>query len=305
MRDLDSFFFWTGRKWPYSPPGYVFLCEAVLITGKHIYGDEWRGDEPCPPAPVGLGNRPITDMLTLAPGSDAKRDHRKAVQLLESAGHVVEYRDRKFGGTKVMTGDCWNRAIQMAAAHDAECAKRAGRFSNAANVILDGLRSGAIGYALRHVQGGAMGDPMPPHLWHAEKLSQRFRRGQMSSSDPFGPAISGDGFHYIFLERGSFDAFLNGRESAPRSAPQNYATKDLHAAADEIVKACTVGKSASRGRVTQPEFDEEMLRRFPGLTRDYSLRPLWKEHKPKGADRGAPKRKHAAKPANGPGKTRG
>lgn len=205
MRDK----FWLEPdRWPRDTAEYMFLARALHVVGRHVFAEEWTGDEPTTPDPFGLPFVSLKDGAKIFPRSIVTAStHRQLLELLSDA--------RPDFARKVMRipphsyqfdEEEWDAAAALAHEADAERHPAKSRFARVIAEIRDRLADGRFVSALRDREGGQIGPPLPSHLWNTEGVSPRFFWCQMNPADPFSSCVGGDQFDYIFLSRVSLAA---------------------------------------------------------------------------------------------------
>lgn len=89
------------------------------------------------------------------------------------------------------------------------------------NEIAMRCESRQINSAFRYVEGGEMLD-INPICWNTDNLDPRFALCQLDPRNPFGSAISGDHFGWIFLEREDLERFLLSQPFAEKPSGLDF-----------------------------------------------------------------------------------
>jgi hypothetical protein len=213
MNDDRTRFWVDTGKWPRDAPAYVFLARAVHQVGRAMFQDEWNGREPVTPEPYSLmfGTLPNGTLVPL-PISMAKPFHKEQVHYLlrkhrpDFGRGLIEHGPM---GRKPLefTQEEWTAGLQIASQIDAERLTLRARYFKVIAVLGTGLAEGHLISALRPIAGGNMSAPLDPNAWNTERAGARYFWCQMDPGDPFGAAVGGDRYQYIFLARTSLDRF--------------------------------------------------------------------------------------------------
>lgn len=176
MRAQIDISFWSDEsRWPYDPPGYVFLLRAVNEMGRAMYPNIWTNLEP--------------GFLPLSNFPDWAREPDKALLI-----HHSEMQRRAQHSAIGQTGRLLVELIcaaQMEASlerFDKEAARAeavAKRLQAVASQIVGWLTAGKLIAALRFQRGGGIGEPLMAAIWQTENWGPRFFRGQMNPNEPF------------------------------------------------------------------------------------------------------------------------
>ncbi|WP_202332663.1 hypothetical protein [Mesorhizobium sp. L-8-3] len=285
--------FWAEQaKWPVDTTHCVFLARSVHIVGAALFPDEWTGNEPLTPDPYDLHWTFAGVQLPLPLGS-ARPWQRQIVH-----GLIIQYRHDlgrpptqwgQYGPPELaFTSEEWDAGLEIANRLDAEHAEARMRFMNTKAEVTNGLRTGQLQSVLRPKAGGSFGRPLSPDLWNTERVEERFFWCQMNPSSPFGNAVGGDSFQYIFVGREGLEQYVRERHPKPdRSPKQTYPLKDLILWATNLFDAV---ESGERGRPTQDQFEKEIREQFPGVSIPYVRDNVWLQRPhtwPRKAARGA------------------
>jgi hypothetical protein len=236
--------FWmSSGGWPWDPTGYVFLARAVQEIGKAMYGAEWTGAEPCTPIPwdhrTGNGRETISRLEVRAVTQGGLDDFRQAVADFRQA--VAEIANKRAEADKV--------ALRLAAVQ---------------NYIVRNAEAGIIETASRPIAGGKM-EPIESWMWNGD-CSARFFWCQISRRKPFGYAVGGDDFLFVFLTRSSLDRAVESlhevrrlrdreQEANTEAAHTSGAEKRATALAANVLRADrTIPKKELRERLEAAGF---------------------------------------------------
>ena len=89
------------------------------------------------------------------------------------------------------------------------------RLSSVFRELIVRCESSELVTGYRFLAGGVV-HPIPPNWWNTEKLD-RFAMCQLHPKYPFAPGVTGDGYAWIFISRGSLERFIERQPFAPRS----------------------------------------------------------------------------------------
>jgi hypothetical protein len=184
--------FWTQRyRWPRDTGDYVFLARAVHQVGKHLFGDEWRGDEPTVKAPR-PAPRPLDDVM-------AERVKKRGVAATYTLAELVAERERQ----KQPPPDPNELTTIRAAIR---------RWQAVRQQVAEWCASAVLRSATRPYAGGVPAD-LPAGDWNSEQFWHRFNECRMYPEDPFNLASKRptSPASYIFVARDDLD-----RLTAPR-----------------------------------------------------------------------------------------
>lgn len=225
--------FWADEaRWPKDGPQHVFLARAVLLVGAALYGEAWTGDEVTVPEPFGydvqLGAARLLDAddqaQMLHPWQRVQIYH-----LLREHWHDGELSPLAVGalGPNInLSAEVWAYGLAIARKLDEHHAPTRARLVDVEKTISDASSQGLLRSALWHPQSAVM-SLIDPSLWSIGEVGQRFCWCQMSAVTPFHPAVGGDQYQHIFIERSSLDSFLAALESSRAKSEDAVGEKEV------------------------------------------------------------------------------
>ncbi|SFJ61429.1 hypothetical protein [Aerobium aerolatum] len=225
MANEDIKFWSDPSRWPRDTNDYVFICQAVLIVGKAIFGDEWTGDEPITPPPFYFWTGAPNGLRPLVQSEASQQQKVQMHRLLMTHSPQFKREPIRYGrwgppSIQFRHEEC-SAGLQIANDIDASHALRRDRFTRAQWFLVSALSEGHLASRLRPIRGGAFSDDLPSSIWNGEDFSARFFWGQMNPSSPFGVGVGGDRHQYIFVSREQLTALLkiDGKPTDP--SPQS------------------------------------------------------------------------------------
>jgi hypothetical protein len=173
----DKYNFWADPgRWPADPSGYIFLARAFHEIGRARFGNDWTGHEPY------AASIPDPVLLALLKKPNSARTAEENERLIRLRASYAATRQRNLKESEARA-----RVIEKD--------------------IIKRCESGELLAAVRPTRGGAM-TSVPAHYWNGADPAPRFYGCQMSMTDPFGRAVAGDGYSYIFVQHASLEKLL-------------------------------------------------------------------------------------------------
>lgn len=272
--------FWRNPgRWPVEIPGYVFASRAVLEVGRVVFGDLWTGTEPLAAEPFNFRRIPLLggQVLRQSQSQVTPSDKERINMLLRQHRPEMDRPLPEYGpyGPKplIFSHEEWEAGLDLAEDVDKDLTAMHRRFNAVVSNIVEACANGSLLAALRPKQGGKMGDPLPPHLWHTEpaRAAVRFVWGQMHP-DPqkaFEYAVGGDAFHYLYFGRESLDALLRSL-AAPAA--------DKRDAPETQRRQTSQGAAIERALIEIPQWGGKVPRGLAPKKRDAQIQEFAKAH---------------------------
>lgn len=266
--------FWLEQsRWPADAMGFIFLARAVHEIGKCMFPGVWTGSEPVTPElfnfrwPLGTNAFPLT---WRAAGETERAAMYKLLLHHDRTQQrpPIKIDTRGFRHFELTEAD-WDVGMSIADELNAKYETARIRFTQVKSTMVNAIVSGQLQSFLRPIEGGAFEGPIKPELWNSERVGARFVWCQMNPLKPFGIAVGGDDFKYIYVAGDSLGAFVRdqfggGRANAKRrdTAPKTISIDALGRVVQEAVKF-----SVERG--WPPITTREWKVLFDGLARKY------------------------------------
>lgn len=216
LRMDDNQLFWTFKsKWPADYTGkHVFLAEAVMKVGKHLFPDEWTGEEPATPVErynVWIDHETHPGPILEAQASPWQRDAvRRLLERASPTGKIELVPGGKYSPATFRFGQSeWRRGCEIAREADKARTLAFTRYRHVQAFLRDHLARGELHCVVRGIEGGSFSDALSPDLWNTEAIGRRFLRCQMNVNDPFGASFAGLGFAWIFLTKEHLEGVLS------------------------------------------------------------------------------------------------
>ncbi len=291
--DISPEELWSDqRRWPLTPPGYVFIVPAFNRIGRHLYGDSWHDEFPAknpfplpPPSPneadtsmrawahamlshsvgdYGVDYREPTAKLGSLAALGQVSGSRRLLQLDDDPANTDSLADQSAEQTGYrFTEDKWEkfRAIvhyqNELMKPDLEKVRRAARW------LYDAVFSGALAPFLMR-QGGGDWRASEPDDWMMPDLDRLRLRVRYARMVP-GQAGSMAGSHWIFLPEAALDAALQTTAKVAVGAPSqdNTSATSGPSSSDDSANAITTTAMVKQAK----EHVAELLRMSPNVTR--------------------------------------
>ena len=110
-----------------------------------------------------------------------------------------------------MSDEAWREGLALARGLDQKQAPLRERFATVQRAIVDGLAEGRLISVVRPLAGGGFSEPLEATLWNTERIGSRFFWCQMDPKRPFGPAVGGDRYQYIYIAASGLEQLLRRR----------------------------------------------------------------------------------------------
>lgn len=110
------------------------------------------------------------------------------------------------------------------------------------------LRDGQLKFALLPQRGGEFLTDTKPFWWNVQSVAHRWMRCQMSPSEPYSAAFSGDRFMHIFVDGADFSSFVESQRKAVAVAatPMHPSNNETYAAALALLSSWSTPKRTLR-----------------------------------------------------------
>ncbi|RWP23764.1 MAG: hypothetical protein EOR01_07705 [Mesorhizobium sp.] len=195
-------FSWADRKtWPVEGKDYVFLADAVLRVGAHMFPEEWRWEDVYA-RPLALPNIDL---------EQARGDHLSTARLLLLATRRVISAPVEFND------DLWREALAESERQVPAAIEARERANAAKEIVRKSCVQESLVSALKWEHDGTYHD-LKPTLWTLPKTREWFESGQIAGRDVFSSSSHGD-YHWLFIRRDRLDSLTETRPSPSPSVP--------------------------------------------------------------------------------------
>lgn len=193
--------FWTlNYLWPEQTLTHISLAEAVQIVGRRLFGDAWSGKEPAVELQLSLSDA----LSPMVPSAEIQR----GCWILYNNNQ--EYRSR-CGSVLAMPTDAeWAIAVEIARKVADETGQAYSRYHQVCHVLIQAFKYDTIRTAIRPNEGGAE-VPLAREDWNSEACFCRFDCCQLDPQSIFSPRAIIAGGWWIYVERASFEAAMQGQ----------------------------------------------------------------------------------------------
>jgi hypothetical protein len=171
---------WSDKaSWPYGGAAHTFIAEAVKIVGRHVYADEWKGDE------FWSGYLDMEFRLGEGALADAERYHRLCALSLLRHFRTDIAPER----TELLTDEMWTAAQALLPQYANARREAAIRRRKAKEKLRDLCAKGDLVSAFRLESGDHY--PIKAARWNTEKYLSWLQNGWAHYSDIGSPSWGG------------------------------------------------------------------------------------------------------------------